>query len=34
MRYAVDQARRGWLEPTDIINTRDLLGLREALRRS
>lgn len=33
MRYAVDQARRGWLEPRDIVNTRDLAGLRAALRR-
>lgn len=33
MRYAIDQARRGWLEPTDIVNTRDLPGLRTALRR-
>ncbi len=33
MRYAMDQARRGWLEPTDIINTRDLPSLRKALRR-
>lgn len=33
MRYAVDQARRGWLEPADIINTRDLDGLKHSLRR-
>jgi len=33
MRYAVDQARRGWLEPGDIINTRDLAGLFALLRR-
>ncbi len=33
MRYAVDQARRGWLEPGDIVNTRDLAGLWRLLRR-
>jgi len=33
MRYAVDQARRGWLEPGDIINTSDLPALKESLRR-
>lgn len=33
MRYAVEQARRGWLEPSDILNTRSLDGLRTALRR-
>jgi len=33
MRFAVDQARRGWLEPADVINTRDLAGLRRLLRR-
>ena len=33
MRYAVDQARRGWLEPANIINTRDLAGLKQLLRR-
>jgi DNA polymerase (family X) len=33
MRFAVDQARRGWLEPGDVINTRDLVGLRALLRR-
>jgi DNA polymerase (family X) len=32
MRFAVDQARRGWIEPGDLINTRDLAGLREVLR--
>jgi len=34
MRFAVDQARRGWLEPADLINTRDLAGLKGMLRRS
>jgi DNA polymerase (family 10) len=33
MRYAVEQARRGWLEPADILNTRSLDELRAALRR-
>jgi DNA polymerase (family 10) len=33
MHYAVDQARRGWLEPTDIVNTRDLTKLRTSLQR-
>jgi histidinol phosphatase-like PHP family hydrolase len=33
MRYAADQARRGWLEPADILNTRGLDDLRTALRR-
>ena len=33
MRYEVEQARRGWLEPSDILNTRSLDGLRTALRR-
>ena len=33
MRYAVDQARRGWIEPGDLINTRDLAGVRQGFRR-
>ena len=33
MRFAVEQARRGWLEPADIVNTRGLDELRAALRR-
>ena len=32
MRYAVDQARRGWLEAGDVLNTRDLHGLKAAIR--
>jgi DNA polymerase (family X) len=32
MRYAVDQARRGWLEPADILNTQDLGQLKASLR--
>jgi DNA polymerase (family 10) len=34
MRFAVDQARRGWLEPADVVNSRDLAGLRQLLRRA
>ena len=33
MRFGVDQARRGWLEPEDVLNTRSLSGLRDLLRR-
>ena len=33
MRYAVDQARRGWLEPSDILNSRNLDQLKTLLRR-
>jgi len=32
MSFAVDQARRGWLEPADILNTRGLDELKAALR--
>jgi len=34
MRYGVAQARRGWLEKKDIINTLSLEQLRQALKRS
>jgi len=34
MRYGVDQARRGWLEAGDVINTRSIDSLRELLRRA
>ncbi|MCX7591636.1 MAG: DNA polymerase/3'-5' exonuclease PolX [Kiritimatiellae bacterium] len=34
MRFGVDQARRGWLEPEDIVNTRSWEELRRLLRRS
>jgi len=34
MRYAVEQARRGWLEPADILDTLSLDEVRAALRRS
>jgi DNA polymerase (family X) len=33
MRFAVKQARRGWLEPADILNTRGVAELRASLRR-
>jgi DNA polymerase (family 10) len=33
MRYGVGQARRGWLEAGDILNTRSLLELRKVLKR-
>ncbi len=33
MRYGVDQARRGWLEAADILNTRPLAELRRLLAR-
>jgi DNA polymerase (family 10) len=33
MRFGVDQARRGWLEPADVINTRSLADLRKLLKR-
>ncbi len=32
MRFGVDQARRGWLEAKDVLNTRDLEGLTAWLR--
>lgn len=34
MRLGVDQARRGWLEPEDVINTRPLKALRKLLKRA
>ena len=33
IRDGIDQARRGWLEPGDIINTRSLKDLRKLLKR-
>lgn len=33
MRYGIDQARRGWIEPDDVINTRSLVELRKLLKR-
>ena len=32
MRFGVDQARRGWLEPADVVNTLPLAELRRVLR--
>ncbi len=29
LRYGVDQARRGWIEPADVLNTRPLQQLRQ-----
>lgn len=33
IRFGVDQARRGWLEPGDVLNTRSLNELKELLKR-
>jgi len=33
MRFGVDQARRGWLEPDDVVNTRSPKELRKLLKR-
>lgn len=33
MRFGVKQARRGWLEPKDVINTRSLSELKKLLKR-
>lgn len=33
MTFGIDQARRGWLEKKDVINTRTLLQLRKLLKR-
>jgi DNA polymerase (family 10) len=33
MRFGVDQARRGWLEAEDVINTRPLGALKKLLKR-
>jgi DNA polymerase (family 10) len=33
MRYGVDQARRGWVTKADVLNTRGLADLRQALKR-
>ena len=34
IRFGVDQARRGWLEPEDVLNTHNLKDLLRLLRRS
>ncbi|MDG4867992.1 hypothetical protein P8631_08265 [Guyparkeria sp. 1SP6A2] len=31
MRFGINQARRGWLSADDVINTRDLAGLRRLI---
>ena len=33
IRHGIDQARRGWLEPSDVLNTRDTEELRRVLKR-
>ena len=33
MRYGINQARRGWLEPADVLNARPLHELRQLLQR-
>jgi len=33
MRFGLNQARRGWLEPKDVINTRSLKELTKLLKR-
>ena len=33
MRFGIDQARRGWLEPNDVLNTRSWPQLKKLLRR-
>jgi DNA polymerase (family 10) len=33
IRFGVDQARRGWLQPSDVINTQPLSRLRKLLKR-
>jgi DNA polymerase (family 10) len=32
VRWGVDMARRGWLQPDEVLNTRDLAGFRSAVR--
>ena len=34
IRYGIDQARRGWLEPDDVINTRGWSDLKRLIKRS
>ena len=33
MRFGVDQARRGWLEAKDVLNTRSWKALKKLLQR-
>ncbi len=34
LKYGIGQARRGWLEKTDVLNTRSLAALRKLLKRT
>jgi DNA polymerase (family 10) len=34
LRYGVGQARRGWLEKADVLNTRPIAALRKLLKRT
>jgi DNA polymerase (family 10) len=34
LKYGVGQARRGWLEKADVLNTRPLAALRRLLKRT
>jgi DNA polymerase (family 10) len=34
MRFGIDQARCGWLEPQDVLNTRPWPQLKKLLRRT
>ena len=34
MRFGIDQGRRGWLEPDDVLNTRSWPELQQLLRRA
>ena len=34
MRFGIDQARRGWLEPKDVLNTRSWPQLKKLLQRA
>ncbi len=34
IRYGIDQARRGWIEPADVVNTRGLHDLKARIKRS
>ena len=34
LRFGIGQARRGWLEPEDVLNTRTLAKLRPLLKRT
>ncbi len=34
LRFGVDQARRGWLEPGDVLNTRPWREVKKLLKRA